>query len=311
VNLISNDRAKLAEGGYKKPKKARSKFEGGVHEGTGKAVGGLGAATGVRGLRKSRASKKEVAKKEKVAREKEEGKEAEEEAELALSEGREEPLVQVPPVQMESQMKSKSSTGPKSPRNTTLLSTFCRYFPPLFLARLLLSALLSFFLLLLAAFKFALAFVMWEVFGRVTRTVSKEEYLMEKYMDQRGELLAIFGTLELSNEERVRWVELWSAIDIDGDNSMDSSEFLIFFQWSSPQISSLFYTNRLFSLFNRNFNGFVTIRDFLVLTWQYCPHDGARVAELAFRLTSRRGDCFDPGVSVLDLVDVEDFVAAR
>jgi hypothetical protein len=70
-------------------------------------------------------------------------------------------------------------------------------------------------------------------------------------------------------------------------------------------------TTRLFQLFNRNCNGFVNIRDFIITTWQYCPFDSQRVAEFAFRLLSRRGDVFDPDVTIIDLVDIEEFVRNR
>ena len=156
---------------------------------------------------------------------------------------------------------------------------------------------------------FCYAYTMWEFFGRVTHSVNKEQYLLEKYMDQRGELIAAFQTLNLSDQQRLRWVELWSVIDADENNSMDKNEFLGFFDLGDKK--NIIYTDRLFDIFNRNFNGFVNIRDFLVTTWLYCTFDAARVAEISFRLLSRRGDVFEPDTTIIDLVDIEAFVKAR
>ncbi|GMH66001.1 hypothetical protein TL16_g04334 [Triparma laevis f. inornata] len=158
---------------------------------------------------------------------------------------------------------------------------------------------------------FGYSWVMWEFFGRVTHQVNREQYLLEKYMDQRGELIVIFKTLKLTDEQRLRWVELWSAIDSDGDNTMDKGEFNMFFDLVNGDVKDLIYTRRLFQVFNRNFNGYINIRDFLTTTWLYCPYDAGKVAELSFRLISRRGDVFEPDVSIIDLVDIEDFVKAR
>ena len=156
---------------------------------------------------------------------------------------------------------------------------------------------------------FCYAYTMWEFFGKVTHTVNKEQYLLEKYMDQRGELIAAFQTLRLSDQQRLRWVELWSVIDADENNSMDKGEFLAFFDLVDKK--KLLYTDRLFAIFNRNFNGFVNIRDFLVTTWLFCTFDATRVAEISFRLLSRRGDVFEPDTTIIDLVDIDAFVKAR
>ena len=61
----------------------------------------------------------------------------------------------------------------------------------------------------------------------------------------------------------------------------------------------------------RNFNGFISIRDFIVTAWQYCSFDKDRIAELAFRLISRRGDVFDPNITIVDLEDLVTFVDER
>ena len=124
---------------------------------------------------------------------------------------------------------------------------------------------------------FVYAWVMWEFFGRVTHHVNREQYLLEKYMDQRGELIVIFRTLKLSDEQRLRWVELWNAIDADENNTMDIEEYRMFFEFTSKATSNLIYTKRLFRIFNRNLNGFVNLRDFLVTAWSYCPYDASKV----------------------------------
>ena len=206
-------------------------------------------------------------------------------------------------------MKNKQNAAPKKP--FSLFSCLCYYLPPCILYRLVKSCWHWLTAQCAASCGFVHAFVMWEFFGKVTHSVNQEQFLLEKYMDQRGELIALFQTLKLSDDDRMRWIELWSMIDADENNTMDMPEFLEFFQWNNSEVKNLLYTKRIFQLFNRNFNGFVNIRDFLIIAWQYCTFDANRVCELAFRLLSRRGDVFDPDVTIVDLVDIEDFVKAR
>ncbi|GMI40346.1 hypothetical protein TeGR_g13332 [Tetraparma gracilis] len=326
VNLLNNDREAIAAGATKKKNKAKSKFAGGVHEASGKAVGQAGAATGVRGLRKTANIAK--AKKERLKQEEEDAQAAHEEGkqeqggegdgggkkrrksgrvqELEEKENADEAQAALEEHKEEiARMKQKSASGPKKP--FSCWRCFKKWFP----LCILLSCCGALWKQLRTSVGFLHAWVQWEFFGKVTHAVNREQYLLEKYMDQRGELIACFQTLKLTDEERVRWVEMWSMIDADEDNTMDEKEFRDFFQFANPEVKDLVCTKRLFQLFNRNFNGFVNIRDFIITTWQYCPFDSQRVAEFAFRLLSRRGDVFDPDVTIIDLVDIEEFVRNR
>lgn len=95
---------------------------------------------------------------------------------------------------------------------------------------------------------FVYAWVMWEFFGKVTHAVNKDQYMLEKYMDNRGELVAAFRMLSLSDEDKLRWVELWAQIDANDDNSMDKQEFLAYFEL---KVIDNVWTDRLFGIFNR------------------------------------------------------------
>ena len=82
---------------------------------------------------------------------------------------------------------------------------------------------------------------------------------------------------------------------------------------SSPFYSpcSLQLTERMFRIYNKDFNGFIKFGDFLTQSWTYAPYDRERCCELSFRLLSRRGDTFDIDKSCIDLVDLEHFVQQR
>ena len=78
--------------------------------------------------------------------------------------------------------------------------------------------------------------------------MNKDQYMLEKYMDNRGELVAAFRMLSLSDEDKLRWVELWAQIDANDDNSMDKQEFLAYFEL---KVIDNVWTDRLFGIFNR------------------------------------------------------------
>ncbi|GMI13799.1 hypothetical protein TrVE_jg9649 [Triparma verrucosa] len=307
ANLLTNNRDAMKDVKVVK-KKPPSRFVNGVDTVSGKAVGSQ-AKMGLKALGKSKQSKKVASEKAGEANNSEKGKKEREnelqaEASDALKEHAEE---------MATMTMSKKQLRRKRSENKGKTRAFC--WKTVMLPCRFMRCLISSFWMIVTGFSrmwhFGYSWVMWEFFGRVTHQVNREQYLLEKYMDQRGELIVIFKTLKLSDEQRLRWVELWSAIDTDEDNTMDVQEFNLFFDLVGGNVKDLIYTRRLFQVFNRNFNGYVNIRDFLTTTWLYCPYDEGKVAELSFRLISRRGDVFEPDVSIIDLVDIEEFVKAR
>jgi len=203
-----------------------------------------------------------------------------------------------------------SSAAPKKKKKNVCTRLLNFLLSPLWVPLIILRSLLkNAYRIVSKSMGFAYAWVMWEFFGRVTHSVNREQYLLERYMDNRGELIAAFRFLRLSDEDKLRWVELWSNIDDNEDNSMDEGEFVEFFGLTEHR--ERMWIKRFFGIFNRNFNGFVNIRDFLVTAWQYCSFDKDRVAELAFRLISRRGDVYDPEITIVDLEDMVLFVQDR
>jgi len=306
VNLIKNDREAMKNTNMAK-KKATTKFKSdGTHQ-SGKMVGVAGAPMGLKGLRKAKKSKKRALQKSMD----EEGAEGEKKAfsEALNNESAEalkEHAEEMTAVVTTKKQRRKMKTEARARRFRCLFNIVCCF---CILGRCFVGAVKNCLGGFSKMITFFYAYIMWEFFGKVTHSVNKEQYLLEKYMDQRGELIAAFQTLRLSDQQRLRWVELWSMIDADENNTMDIDEFLSFFDLVDKK--DMLYTKRLFAIFNRNFNGFVNIRDFLVTTWLYCTFDATRVAEISFRLLSRRGDVFEPDTTIIDLVDIEAFAKAR
>jgi len=306
VNLIKNDREAMKNTNQMK-KKATTKFRSDGSHQSGKKVGVSGAPMGLKGLRKVKASKKKL--KEKM--EDVEGADGAEKAKvdalnkesaLALKEHAEEMTAVVSTKKQRRKLMAE--------RRAKKLRWFWNLVCCLCIAgRCFLRWIMGLVQGTSKMFIFCHAYIMWEFFGKVTHSVNKEQYLLEKYMDQRGELIAAFQTLQLSDQQRLRWVELWSIIDADESNTMEKGEFLTFFDLVDKR--DMLYTDRLFAIFNRNFNGFVNIRDFLLTCWLYCCFDASRVVEVSFRLLSRRGDVFEPDTTIIDLVDIEAFVKVR
>ena len=73
MNLLNNDRSAMKSEKVGK-KKAISKFAGGVHEGTGKQINRISSMMGVKGLKKTAASKKNADAREGEEKEGERGR---------------------------------------------------------------------------------------------------------------------------------------------------------------------------------------------------------------------------------------------
>jgi len=142
----------------------------------------------------------------------------------------------------------------------------------------------------------------------LTHVYFREEYLFSKYIGQTGEITVLFHLLKMNREEQLKWLMEWEGMDVNGDDQMDKSEFLLFLQVTQESGTSSWQRDRLFMIFNKEFNGFVKFRDYLNLCFTFAPYDRERCVELSFRILSRRGDTFEMEKTCLDLTDMEHFI---
>jgi len=110
-------------------------------------------------------------------------------------------------------------------------------------------------------------------------------------MDMGGNLMIMFQLLKIERSEQLKWMELWSSIDANSDDKMDIDEFHDFAELGNMRND---YTERMFNIFNMQYNGYISFKDFFTVCWEYLPYDKDRTIELSFRILSRRGDTFDP-----------------
>ena len=160
---------------------------------------------------------------------------------------------------------------------------------------------------------------MWDCLGRPVRKINKMQYLLSKYMNQQGSTELTFTLLKLSDEERLEWVEFWSLFDVDGDDCCDIGEFAKLFQVEDikqgrdKDQQAAAWIDRFFAVFDEQSNGYVKFGTFLQTCWSFGTFDRERTIELSFRLLSRRGsgNTFDMATTILDAVDIENFVRLR
>ncbi|GMH71402.1 hypothetical protein TL16_g05639 [Triparma laevis f. inornata] len=169
--------------------------------------------------------------------------------------------------------------------------------------------LLKFLTILLGQFLFAIyARTLWECCGVPVSKLNKQDYLLSKYMGITGDVPVAFNLLNIEKAEQLQWLEEWEAQDSNADDKMDITEFHRYFNLKEVR-SEL--TERMFKIYNTNYNGCINFKDFLTISFTYAPYDRERCCELSFRLMSRRGDTFDIDTSCLDLMDLEHFVQER
>ena len=137
---------------------------------------------------------------------------------------------------------------------------------------------------------FIYAKTLWDCCGIPVSKLNKEQYMFSKYMGQSGEITVMFSLLKIDKAEQLKWFETWESTDVNGDDQMDSTEFHHYFALSDMKN---YLTERLFTIFNKEFNGYIKFRDFLNIAFTFAPYDIERCVELSFRLLSRRGDTFN------------------
>ncbi|GMH56147.1 hypothetical protein TrST_g3042 [Triparma strigata] len=173
----------------------------------------------------------------------------------------------------------------------------------------LLYRMIRFLVILLGQFAFAVyARTLWECCGVPVSKLNKQDYLLSKYMGISGDVPVAFNLLKIEKEEQLQWLEEWEAQDSNADDRMDITEFHRYFDLKGVRNE---LTERMFKIYNTNYNGYINFKDFLTQSWTYAPYDRERCCELSFRLMSRRGDTFDIDSSCIDLMDLEHFVQER